>query len=303
MVMGVDVKDFRVGCERIGGVYQEHSAWEFSCVLDRIGIGLNTNGLLQVFDYRKGTNEVHMKRFESFYIDNDNSLIFKSKTGLIRIQGDGKSFAIKTEVKPSYYGSALEDHKRELMKLGQFRFNVPEGSILRMPPPVYTKIDWELDKTNVPLFVADGNNMVKGTVKDFMIPSRHTSEFEVTLPDKKDTATGKPIAVETTISFVIGEELGRKRDYTGYMKPPDCILVGEACYARNKIYMVAEEIAGDIWFDKETGIPTKTLRDKRVDIPVFQTLGTEHPGLLRLTAPNGVNYLLYPDSWVPKVVA
>jgi hypothetical protein len=303
MPFGINMKDVKSGCKRLGGNWYKHDDWQYTCdINDELLIGINISGLVEVFDWRNGINEIHMRHFDNIDVGKD-VILFKARTGDIRIgpTGNGKGIEVNTNISPLYYGKSLEEHKKGLAHLASSRFDVPEGSILRMRAPFLksrpdwvTKIDWELPKNNVPLLVADGVNMIKGTVADFSVPSVFTPAYEATLED---------VAKKTEISFRIGDELKMKQDDfdEGYMKPPMCIPVGSACYARHKVYKIFEEILQEELFDEGTGLPYKDLVEKgeTVRYPVFQSKKPEFAGLLRIPTPSGVDYLLAPDGWLP----
>lgn len=283
----IDLNEFKEGCHRLRGKMMKHSEWDYSCTLPNMGIGVNINGLVQIFDRRHGINDINIMKAEDIKVDEDGLVIASAGSDVaIRVGKKTGDLSVETRVHSELSAGERGQYRKKISEFGSARFTIPEDSVMRLPKDKFSRINWELEQGahDEPIILtADGQNMVKGTEGDFM-RSRHSDEFR---------ATKKPVSV----SFHIGDELrkGAKDDYDYYSKPPVCVPVGKACFGRLPLYQLAEEILGDRILDDSNNI-LKNQIGRAVNLKAYQSVDRDYPGLIRIVGRGPVNYVLYPDT-------
>ena len=285
----IDSKEFVLGCKRLGGIPRKHSEWDYSCEINGLSIGMSINGLLQVFDRRRGTyNDVSMNNFDRFHVDDKNKMIFGSATGKLEINPISRGIKVQTTVIPHSVDDERFELEKEAKRYQTAKIKVPDHSVIKMPAPKVGSLEWEVEELE-PVLYSDGRNIVKGTKEDFL-SSTHEPEYTF-------TKNKKPVA------FRIGAELihqkKSKDSFPDYDSPPMCIPVGNACFNREQLYGIAEEIIEKPIVDPYKGIVKEAL-GKTVRLEGFQSTNPDFDGVLRIVGKNGVNYVLYPISFLPE---
>ena len=179
--MTVDITEFMEGCRKLGGKTKKHSEWDYTCDLDGISVGMNINGLVQVFDRRKNAlNDVAILNFDRFEFekpsmisDEPHNMVFHSPSGSLKIIPLAYGFKIETTVMPGLTRIEKVAGGKPWERYGRAKIKVPERSITRMAAPEVAgkkqlEIEWEPEEGE-PVFIADGKNVVKGTPQDFMV--------------------------------------------------------------------------------------------------------------------------------------
>jgi len=288
----IDAQEFIKGCRKFGGTPTKHSEWDYRCVIGEISIGMNINGLVQVFDRRsRAINDITVKDFDRLDVEEDKpKMVFHSPTGGLEIYPQAYGIKIKTVASPGESDYDRFVHEKNVERFGRAKIKVPGNSILRMREPKICHIVWEVEK-NEPVLIADGGNIVKGTAEDFKV-STHKPEFKYT--DKK-----------VKIRFKVGADLEyAKRKGPSYspdsFKPPVCVPIGNACYSREHLYPIAEEIIGDPIQKPYGGILKEALERPPLNLEGFQSTNPDFEGVLRIVGEKGVNYIVYPIAFLPE---
>lgn len=284
----IDKDEFIEGCKSLGGEPKDLNPWNSSCELGGISIGMNTNGTLHIFDRRNKTiNDVAFVKLgdlrASGRMDNGRSMYFSSDEGEVKISKMANGYKIETRVN-RYREDAVSS--RELQRYGTSRIRVPDHSVIKMPAPGFTRIEWQSESSE-PILFSDGGNIVKGTDADFRISS-HQPELEYT-------------RIKAPVSFTVGaeEDYIRSHPHAEYDDPPVCVPVGNVCFSRDHLYSIAEEISGKPIFKTYGEGVDKEAKGRKILLNGYLSKHPDFPGVLRIVD-KGVNYVIYPIGEINK---
>ena len=166
-----------------------------------------------------------------------------------------------------------------------------KSQVMAVDLPERSHLEWEGGEDFFPILTANMGDefreIRKGTLEDFK--NSGIREFV--------QYTNQPVPV----AFTIGADILHERELPGilgdYRSPPWCIPVGEACYNRESLYEITEEILGlPIIVKGKKGLRLNNkLFGKKVSLKGWISIHPESYATLRIEGKHGINYVLWPQ--------
>ena len=158
--------------------------------------------------------------------------------------------------------------------------NIDKSEVVKRKPK-RSIIDWKCDDT----ILGNAYDLWKGTVNDF-----YNSEMNFMFK-----YTNQPVELH----FTIGGDVIYERKNPGlmgdYRSPPWCIPTTDACYNRERLYEIAEEIYGIPIIDHKNKRLNESLFGKKVNLKAWTSINPGTFAALRIQGNDGVFYLLAPQ--------